>query len=92
MNTNEKSKTKLFQDIDESFQYAVVYTEVTIRGLYSEIFRKYGSDCIKLKNSREKRRYVNANFFKLRNEAKENMSVLKSITNRKYTNVHIIKR
>jgi hypothetical protein len=86
-----ENKTKLFKGIDKSCKYAVVYTEVVVRGSYFEICQQYGSNCIVRKYSNAKMYYVNANCFKTLDEAKKDASILKSISNKKYINVHIVK-
>jgi hypothetical protein len=89
---SDLSRTDLFKGIDKAYKYAVVYTEVVVAGSYWEICRQYGSDVIVWKRSNGKKLYDKANFFKSLDEAKKDMSILNSITNKKYINVHIVKR
>jgi hypothetical protein len=87
-----KNKNELFKGIEKSYKYAVVYTEEVIRGSYLDIYQRCGHNSIVWKHSNEKRYYINANFFKTLSESEKDTSILKSISNRKYINVHIVKR
>jgi hypothetical protein len=87
-----ENKTELFKGIDKSCNYAVIYTQVVVRSSYFEICQRYESDAIVWKYSSEKMHYTNANFFQTLDEAEKDASILKSINNKKYINVHIVKR
>jgi len=88
----ENSNIELFKGIDDAYKYAVVYTQVTGRTAYLDIFKSFGNFVIDWKYRKEKQYDGNVNFFKTSDEAKENASILKSISNKKYINVHIIER
>jgi len=83
---------ELFNGIGEAYKYAVVYTEVITKGSYFETSQWCGINIIERKYSNEKKQYENANFFQSLNEAKTDVSILKSISNKKYINIHIVKR
>jgi hypothetical protein len=88
----KEDTAKLFQAVDKACKYAVVYTEVTVKGCYFEICQWCGSNSIEKKYSSEKMHFVNANCFKTLDEAQKDASILKSISNKKYSNIHIVKR
>jgi len=88
----ENNNIELFKGIDDAYKYAVVYTQVTGKTAYLDIFKSFGNLVIDWKHRKETQYDGNANFFKTSEEAKENASILKSISNKKYINVHIIER
>ena len=84
--------TELFKGIDQAYKYAVVYTQVTGRVAYLDIFKSFGNFVIDRKYTNEKQFGGNANLFKTLGEAQEDAKTLQSISNKKYVNIHIIKR
>ena len=87
------TNTELFDGMDKSLKYAVVYTEVVTIGSYFEKINRYGINFLVRKYSNKKKRYDgNANFFKTLSEAKNDAATLKRIVNKKFINVRIVKR
>lgn len=87
----KENTAELFQGIDKACKYAVVYTDVVVKDAYFEIYKYCGSDAVVRKYSSEKMHYINANFFKTLDEGEKDASILKSTSNKKYINIHIVK-
>jgi len=86
------NKIEIYKGIDIAYTCAVVYTEVITIGYYYKMSQWCGTNIIERKYSSKKEYYKNANFFPSLEEAKKDACILKSISNKKFTNIRIVKR